>query len=317
MTAAVLNLAGPDAGVPWHYGEPLREQRRLEAGEAAVDLSHRPVFAVAGSDRLTWLHAITTQQFNLLQPGQATSAYILDPNGHIEHAFAGFDDGTTFWAHTEPGHLDALLGWLRRMQFAARVEIGDRSEDLAVVGSVAGPRIVPRARLDAELGDVRAGTWAYEALRIASGRPRAFVDTDARTIPNEVSVPRGELLGESVHLTKGCYRGQETVARVHTLGRPPRRLTLLHLDGSEDRLPAVGAPLLAGPRTVGSVGSSALHHELGPIALALVKRTVDLAVTLEVEGIAAAQEAVVDPDVGLHVRPLLGQPRLADPSGSG
>jgi folate-binding Fe-S cluster repair protein YgfZ len=96
------------------------------------------------------------------------------------------------------------------------------------------------------------------------------------------------------------------VARVHTRGRPPRRLTLLHLDGSENRLPAVGADLQLGDRTVGFVGSSARHHELGPIALALVKRNVDLAAELLADGMPAAQEVVVDPEIGLHVRPLRG-----------
>jgi folate-binding Fe-S cluster repair protein YgfZ len=104
-------------------------------------------------------------------------------------------------------------------------------------------------------------------------------------------------------MDKGCYRGQETVARVHNLGRPPRRLTLLHLDGSENRLPAVGDELLDGDRTVGFVGTSARHHELGPIALALVKRNVPLDLQLSVDGLPVAQEVVVDPEVGLHVRP--------------
>jgi folate-binding Fe-S cluster repair protein YgfZ len=104
-------------------------------------------------------------------------------------------------------------------------------------------------------------------------------------------------------MDKGCYRGQETVARVHNLGRPPRRLTLLHLDGTENRLPTAGAELRLGEKVVGLVGSSARHHELGPIALALVKRNVDLGAELLADGMPAAQEVVVDPEVGLHVRP--------------
>ena len=107
-----------------------------------------------------------------------------------------------------------------------------------------------------------------------------------------------------MHLDKGCYRGQETVARVHTLGRPPRRLVLLHLDGSENRLPPVGSPVSYEGRDVGFVGSSARHHELGPIALALVKRNVPVDAALTVDEMPAAQEVVVDPEVGLHVRPL-------------
>ncbi len=117
------------------------------------------------------------------------------------------------------------------------------------------------------------------------------------------------LLERAVHLDKGCYRGQETVARVHNLGRPPRRLTLLHLDGSADRLPAPGSPVEradAPGQAVGVLGSRGLHHELGPIGLALLKRSVPTDATLVVDGVAAAQELVVDPEVGLHVRPRSG-----------
>ena len=142
--------------------------------------------------------------------------------------------------------------------------------------------------------------WAYEALRIARGEPRLGLDTDERTIPNEVG-----WIGSAVHLDKGCYRGQETVARVHTLGRPPRRLTLLHLDGSDSRLPDRGAPLRWNGTVVGFVGTSAHHHELGPIALAMVKRAVPVDAVLEGDGLPAGQEVIVDPEVGLHVRPKL------------
>lgn len=303
--ARVLNESGPDVGAAWHYGDPLREQRRLEAGEATVDLSHRPVFTVSGPDRLTWLHALTSQAFEGLAPGEHVTAFILDPNGRIEHVFGGTDDGETFWAHTEPGHLDALLGWLSRMVFASRVEVSDRSATHAVVVTAGGPTVVARDDLEATLGETRAGTWAAEAVRIAAGQPRVFLDTDDKTIPNEIAMPDGDRLGAGVHLQKGCYRGQETVARVHTLGRPPRRLTLLQLDGSAERLPEVGADVLAGDRVVGRMGTAAIHHELGPIGLALIKRNTPLDQALTVDGIAAAQEVVVDPEVGLHVRPNL------------
>jgi tRNA-modifying protein YgfZ len=105
---------------------------------------------------------------------------------------------------------------------------------------------------------------------VAAGQPRLGLETDHRTIPAEVG-----WIGSAVHLDKGCYRGQETVARVHNLGRPPRRLVLLHLDGSDALLPAHGDPVVgADGRAVGFVGTAARHYELGPIALALVKRTV-------------------------------------------
>nr|WP_239521280.1 glycine cleavage T C-terminal barrel domain-containing protein [Blastococcus saxobsidens] len=153
--------------------------------------------------------------------------------------------------------------------------------------------VVPRAGLGgvADLllgaGARPAGTAAYEALRVEARRPRFGVDSDHRTIPNEL-----EWLSTAVHLEKGCYRGQETVARVHNLGRPPRRLVLLHLDGISEDLPAPGEPVLAGTRTVGRVGSVVRHHELGVIALALVKQSVDPGTALAVAGSTAA----VDPE---------------------
>ncbi len=291
----------PDAGVAAHYGAIVAEQRRLEAGGTFVDLSHRGVLTISGPDRLTWLHDLSTQHLLHLQPGVATSALILSPQGRIEHGMDLVDDGQTVWAHTEPGAAAALVAFLDRMRFMSRVEVADVTADHAVIG-LPGLSWAIRPRTDLptlpqELGDP-VGTWAWEALRIAAGRPRLFLDTDERTIPNEA-----HLLGIAVHLDKGCYRGQETVARVHTLGRPPRRLTLLHLDGSVDHLPDVGVELTADGSRVGTIGTSARHHELGPIALALVKRSVDVAAPLVVDGVAASQEVVVDPEIGLHVRP--------------
>jgi folate-binding protein YgfZ len=298
---------GVDAGAIWHYGDPFREQKALLAGTAGVDLSHRPVFTITGADRLTWLNDITSQDFAALAPGVPTVAYILDAQGHLTHAFGATDDGETLWCHTEPGHLAPLLDWLRKMVFVARVEIADAGADYALVlPPAAVPTIVPRARVDATLGEIRAGVWAMEALRIASGTPRVFLDTDERTIPNELANPDADHLGPAVHLRKGCYPGQETVARVYNLGRPPRRLTLLHLDGSDDRLPEVGADVVADGRPVGRMGTSERHFELGPIGLALLKRTVPVDAVLTVAGVAASQELLVDPDAGLHWRPQPG-----------
>lgn len=302
--SAVRHETGPDAGAVWHYGDPLREQRRLAAGEASVDLSHRPTFSIAGPDRLSWLNNIASQKLDDLAPGRWFTAYILDAHGHVGHVFGGVDDGATLWGSSEPGHQDALLAWLRRMQFAARVEIADRTESHAMV-IAGGPRIVERDQLDAVLGEQRAGTWAADALRIEAGQPRIFVDTDSKTIPNELANPEGLALGAGVHLQKGCYPGQETVARVYTLGRPPRRLTRLHLDGTAEALPDVGADVVLDGRVVGRVGSSARHHELGPIALALIKRNVSADAPVLAGGIDASQELIVDPEVGLHVRARL------------
>ncbi|MEU7135410.1 folate-binding protein [Streptomyces sp. NPDC046261] len=307
---------GPDEGVAAHYGDPFREQRALADGTGFVDLSHRGVVTVTGPDRLSWLHLLLTQHVSDLPPGRATQALILSPHGHIEHALYLVDDGETTWAHVEPGTQDALIAYLESMKFFYKVEVADRSADIAVVhlpaGSIAevpeGVTVretphgrdvfLPRERLAdfAAAHGPAAGVLAYEALRVEGHRPRLGLETDHRTIPHELG-----LIGEAVHLQKGCYRGQETVARVHNLGKPPRRLVFLHLDGSEVSLPGHGAAVrLAsdGPegRQLGFVTTSARHHELGPIALALVKRNVPVDAPLLVgEATAASQETVVEP----------------------
>jgi folate-binding protein YgfZ len=301
---------GADAGVAAHYGSLFGEQRALAAGEGFVDLSHRDVVRIAGPDRLSWLHSLTTQFFEGLEAGRWTTALVLSPQGHVEHAFTGVDDGEAFTAHTEPGRAAALIDFLERMKFMMRVEVTDVSAELAVAWRPSRYDLVPRDQLTvyAEAAGPAAGLWAFEALRIERGEPRLGIDTDERTIPNEVgwlAIDQAPAWAGAVHMDKGCYRGQETVARVHNLGRPPRRLTLLHLDGSENRLPVPGTEVLpeGGGRAVGFVGSSARHHELGPIALAVLKRNTDVTAPLVVDGLPAAQEVLVDPEVGLHFRP--------------
>ncbi|OBK46226.1 YgfZ/GcvT domain-containing protein [Mycobacterium kubicae] len=157
-------------------------------------------------------------------------------------------------------HRDALPSWQRRLQQA---------------------------------GARPAGVWAYEAHRVAALRPRLGVDTDERTIPHEVGWIGGPREG-AVHLDKGCYRGQETVARVHNLGKPPRMLVLLHLDGSGDR-PATGDPVLAAGRAVGRLGTVVEHVDYGPIALALLKRGVPAQTELTT-GSQGEVAAVIDPE---------------------
>ncbi|MGN6200701.1 CAF17-like 4Fe-4S cluster assembly/insertion protein YgfZ [Humibacter sp.] len=178
--------------------------------------------------------------------------------------------------------------------------------------------LVPRDSLDAlaervASGEVQvAGTLAAEALRVAAWRPRLAAEVDERTIPHEL-----DWLRTAVHLNKGCYRGQETIAKVHNLGHPPRRLVFLHLDGSEGIAVPPGAEVLSGDTVVGRVTSSAVHHELGPIALAVVKRSTDAAADLTVRtsdgAVAAAQETIVPTDAGAEAHvpriPRLGAVR--------
>lgn len=154
--------------------------------------------------------------------------------------------------------------------------------------------------LASNLGELRAaGVLAADALRIAAWRPRWARERDDRLIPHEV-----DWIRSAVHLNKGCYRGQETVAKVHNLGHPPRRLVMLHLDGSDSVLPAPGDEVRSevDGDEVGRITSSAMHHELGPIALAVVARRIPADAVLHVRSgetdITGAQEVVVPADAG-------------------
>jgi folate-binding protein YgfZ len=310
MTSPLLSRSGavpadpPDETVAAHYGDPFREQRALTDGRGAVDLSHRPVLRISGVDRLTWLHALTSQHLEHLPPGQASEALVLSPNGHVEHMLYLVDDGEATWIHIEPGTAGTLVGWLDSMRFWSKVQVEDLSTSYAVVweptdqpsgehvsqvwhGAMPGRDVVlPREDLASYVGEP-AGLWAYDALRVAAGRPRLGFESDHRTIPHEVG-----WLATAVHLQKGCYRGQETVARVHNLGKPPRRLVQLHLDGSDSALPAHGDPVELDGRAIGFVTTSARHYELGPIALALIKRSTPEDASLLAGGIAASQQSL-------------------------
>ena len=332
---------GADAGVASHYGDPFREQRALADGQAVVDLSHRGVVTVSGPDRLSWLNTLSSQLLLGLQPGRSSETLLLTVQGRIEYSAHVVDDGATTWLITEGGEAAPLAAWLERMKFMLRVEVTDATPRWAVLGATrALPELgedvlvwedpwpsvgaggyaystvddgrhpgrerpwfeylVPRADLDTAVsasGLALAGSLAAEALRIAAWRPRPGLETDEKTIPHEL-----DLMRTAVHLAKGCYKGQETVARVHNLGHPPRRLTFLHLDGSQHTLPAHGSAVLSEGRTVGRVTSVGHHYEMGPIALAVLKRSVDASADLLVqdgeEAYAAGQEVIVAPDAG-------------------
>ncbi len=173
--ARAVAADAPDSGVAAHYGSFNGEQRTLESGGGFVDLSHRDVLRVTGPDRLTWLHSLTTQHLEQLPPGRWTGVLVLSPQGHVEHAMTGYDDGESFWAHTEPGAGAALVTWLDRMRFMMRVEVADVTAEQAVawraskaVGAdesaeswYAGYELVPRDQLAtyAEAAGPACGLW--------------------------------------------------------------------------------------------------------------------------------------------------------------
>jgi folate-binding protein YgfZ len=313
-----------DASVPWHFGEPFKEQRELVAGRGRVDLSHRGVVTVTGADRKSWMHSITTQDFE--SPVAHLTSLILSPHGHIEHDIHVAEHDETIWISCEPGTVNDLINYLESMKFMLRVEVKDVSEDVAIVGapgwiesdvhpvwhsseafvngSSASDKyvatrpadwkvselFVPRAELEEVLNqETRVGTWAWEAHRIRAGVPRLNFETDHKTIPHEVG-----LIGSSVHLNKGCYRGQETVARVYNLGKPPRRIVQLELDGSTNDLPAIGDAVLLEGKEVGRVTSVTQDYESGPLALAVIKRSVPTDAVLTAGTVAASQTVIVE-----------------------
>ncbi|WP_309129526.1 folate-binding protein [Microbacterium sp.] len=347
-------------GIVAHFGNPMVEQRRLVAGEALVPVGDRTLIEVSGEDRLAWLDSITSQSVARLSAGESTELLVLDPQGRVEHAAGVFEDGASAWLIVDADDAAPLASWLQRMVFRSRVAVTVR-EDAALVGFFAGgaaesrvqasaPNGVPLVWRDpwqgvtpgghqyaavarhpasgytwsvavvgspADLEGPFAGALAAEALRIAAWRPRWAREVDERSIPHET-----DWIRSAVHLDKGCYRGQETVAKVHNLGHPPRRIAALQLDGSDTVLPAPGDAVLAGDAEVGTITSVALHYEDGPIALAILSRRApdgDLVVRSQGVDIAAAQQVIVPADAGatadvprltrLSRRPVAPDPR--------
>jgi tRNA-modifying protein YgfZ len=349
MTAVPAPDGSPDAGVPWHYGDPFAEQRAAARRVAIVDRSNRELIAVTGPERLSWLHLVISQHMTELADGAATEALVLDSQGRVDTHMEVAHLDETVWLDTEPGAQatgvrggkQSLLEYLRSMVFWSKVELRDATAERAVL-TLLGPStddlltevglpvpgqhevaggdvIVRRGTLGVDLlvpRDAQAdwwsrltgagarpmGSWGYEAFRVEAARPRMDLDTDERAIPHEVG-----WVHVAAHVAKGCYRGQETVAKVHNVGRPPRRMLLLHLDGSPEVLPETGDPVLLGERIVGRVGSVVRHHELGPIALALVKYSVPLDAELHAGAEDRVVQAAIDPDSVPEATPGLGR----------
>ena len=315
------------------------EQRSLSDGNSVCLMDPCGIISVSGVDRLTWLHSLLSQNLKNLNPGDSAEALLLDPQGRIEQQIKIIDDGETTWLMVNQENTQPLMDWLTKMVFRMKVELQNLSEDFVVVGSVkpkpelafvsnsqplvwkdqwpgvtpGGYRYSTRAiqyswfehlvevgKVDSSLSNESlAGTMAADALRVAAGRPRAQSEIDEKSLPHEL-----DLLATAVHLSKGCYRGQESVAKVHNLGHPPRRLTFLHLDGSEHSLPDIGDEIResGSEKVVGKITSAAQHFEMGPIALAVISRSVPEDAALEVSSsgglIAATQEVIVPQSAG-------------------
>ena len=316
-----------------HFGNPLIEQRNLAAGLAKVLLA-KSVIEVSGDDRLEWLHSMLTSDLLNLKSGQSREALLLDVNGHVLNEFHAIAREDAIWLIVDSAAVESLMTHFDRMIFRSKVEVRDRSAEFAIFGlhgdaardvgveatwtdpwplvALGGVRyaasvpsewkyreVVVRAA-DADTfapSLLHAGTDAQLAVRIAAHRP-AIEDVDSRSLPHE-----HDWLATAVHLTKGCYRGQEAVAKTHNLGHPPRRITMLHLDGSNVSLPAKGDELHLDGVSVGTIANVAQHFEAGPIALALLKRNTAtnaelLVVAANGESWSATQEVIVPPTAG-------------------
>ncbi|WP_460490782.1 CAF17-like 4Fe-4S cluster assembly/insertion protein YgfZ, partial [Corynebacterium nasicanis] len=263
-------LQDPDSlldatGVAWHYGDPLGEQRRAESGTIVVDRSQRRVVQVTGPDAAEFLNNLLSQKLLDVPVGYSAAALDLDIQGHILHHADVSRTEEGFLLDVPAGQFDTFLSFLQKMIFWSQVEIAEA--DLAVLSLLGAPVAVPEgavvrdhgwrrdvlvpratlaesvAALESAGADV-AGLMAFTAERVRALEPELGADLDDKSIPHEVPawIGRGEQPG-AVHLEKGCYRGQETVARVENLGRSPRVLVMLQLDGSAPETPAPGAEI--------------------------------------------------------------------------
>lgn len=325
-------VAAPSGRTAWHFGDPLAEQRRAARGCAVLDRSDRAVVQITGAERLSWLEGFVSQHIAALAAGEGAESLILDANGRVEHHFGVCTTTDTVFLDTAAGRAAELHAFLDKMVFWADAEpvLAPELAVLTVVGPRTAEALAPllddvqgetlpglrahrpfsrpggggidllvdRAELDTAWSALLAatdgplGSWGWDALRVADLVP-GVEDVDAKSIPHEVPGWIGDAAsGGAVHLDKGCYRGQETVARVHNLGKAPRRLVRVMFDGTVDELPAPGTELRAGGRAVGRLGTAVHHFEEGPVALALVKRSIGPDVNLS----AGEATVTIDPE---------------------
>lgn len=340
--AGRAGFVATDSGPAAHFGNPLGEQRLLARGRAVVELGLGVVTVTGPdrlswlnsitSQLLTGLAAgVSTETLVLDQSGRVEHAARVVDDGSVAWLLtepadaaplAAWVDSMRFMLRVEVADRSAdfaTIGWFGESAPFASTDLpetpvaewvdpwasvtpggwgyADQEAHPASDWTLRIAVVTPgTAGAIAATDEPVAGLLAYEALRIAAWRP-SLSDVDERTIPHEL-----DWLRSAVHLSKGCYRGQETVAKVHNLGHPPRRVVMLHLDGSDGVLPAPGTPVVSGEKEVGRLTASGIHHELGPIGLAVVKRSLDPAATLTLSAddvvVSATQEVIVPPGAG-------------------
>jgi len=297
-----------------HEYELLRQDAGL------VERTGRAVIELEGAEAAEFLQGQVTNDVEALAPGSGCYAALLDHKGKVrtdlrvlrlepdrlivdaepaglpilDHVFRTYSLGRQV-SHTDLSGDHTVLSLIGpRSRAAIDPAPGESEHDhvltaygIAVttdlgVDLVCGPSQAAAAR--AELAVPEVSEEAAECIRVESGRPRLGLDFDGTTIPQEASLNE-----RAVSFTKGCYVGQETVARLHYKGKPNRHLRGLRLSA----LASHGDTIHFGDRQVGSVGSSCVSPIHGPIALALVRREAELGDEVAV-GDARAPATVVD-----------------------
>lgn len=297
----------------------MTEYELLTAAAGIVDRSKRGKLVVRGTEAADFLQGQVTNDVEGLAPGEGCYAAILNHKGKFRADMRILRDEEGFWIDTEPIGLVPVRWTLETYAIGRDVRHEDVTEARALL-SLVGPRarealaVAPpadeHAWVDGEhgryvatdlgvdvichaaaagavrtaLGVPEVSEAAAECVRIESGRPRLGYDMDGETIPQEAGVNE-----RAVNFEKGCYVGQETVARLHWKGKPNRHLRGLRLSAPAER----GAELRLGDRVVGRVGSTCVSPVHGPIALALVRREAEPGDTLAIDGGTTAE--IVEP----------------------
>lgn len=301
--------------------------RAMKEGAGVLDRSRRAKFLVRGSDGAEFLQGQLTNDVEALEPDSGCYSALLDRKGHMQADMRVLRLSTgDLWLDTEPEVAGTVERHLRMYSVGREVEIEDVTGDWSIL-SIIGPGAVEAAgsppvapehaqrhyeregveilAVATDLGldlivrtdqsddlrgllarseAVEVSELAAETLRVESGRPRFGREMTTATIPQEADIE-----GRAVSFTKGCYIGQETVARLHYRGKPNRHLRGLRLDAPA----ADGEPIMLGDREVGRVGTAVLSPAHGPIALAVIRREAEPGVRVEI-GQARVGGEVVD-----------------------
>ena len=302
------------------------QYRALREEAGFLERSGRRMLLVKGPDALEYLQGQLTNDVEALEPGDGCYAALLDRKGHMQGDMRVLRlHEEDVWLDTEPEAADQVLRHLQMYRVAREVEIEDASEAWAIV-SVIGPAaaevagtpapspehaqryfqregieilavatdlgldLIARADQASALrhtlsasGAVTVSEQAAEIVRVESGRPRFGKEMTERTIPQEAGIN-----DRAVSFTKGCYIGQETVARLHYKGKPNRQLRGLQLSAPARD----GDPVALGEKELGQVGTAVVSPAHGPIALAILRREAEPGAIVQVgDGIEATVTA--------------------------